>query len=168
MIEDRHLIQHTGIAILQVPGGVEWNEGQKAYLVVAIAAQSDEHIALLRRLTRLMQQPEALDTLFHAENPLVLLAALGDAAEPSVVPEPAAPAWPADAEVEWTLDYPNGLHARPATRWVETAKRFPCELRVYLGDEFADAKALTGLLALGITSGSTLRLAARESTRNGR
>jgi mannitol/fructose-specific phosphotransferase system IIA component len=64
MIEDRHLIQHTGIAILQVPNGVEWNEGQKAYLVVAIAAQSDEHIALLRRLTRLMQQPEALDTLF--------------------------------------------------------------------------------------------------------
>jgi len=161
MIEDRHLIHHTGIAILQVPNGVEWNEGQKAYLVVAIAAQSDEHIALLRRLTRLMQQPDALDTLFHAENPLVLLAALGDAAEPSIVPEPAAPAWPADAEVEWTLDYPNGLHARPATRWIETAKRFPCELRVYLGDEFADAKALTGLLALGITCGSTLRLAAR-------
>jgi phosphoenolpyruvate-protein phosphotransferase len=161
MIEDRHLIQHTGIAILQVPNGVEWNEGQKAYLVVAIAAQSDEHIALLRRLTRLMQQPEALDTLFHAENPLVLLAALGDAAEPSPVPEPAAPAWPSDAEVECTLDYPNGLHARPATRWVETAKRFPCELRVYRGDEFADARALTGLLALGITNGSTLRLAAR-------
>ncbi len=161
MIEDRHLIHHTGIAILQVPNGVEWNEGQKAYLVVAIAAQSDEHIALLRRLTRLMQQPEALDTLFHAENPLVLLAALGDAAEPSVVPEPAAPAWPADAEVEWTLDYPNGLHARPATRWVETARRFPAELRVYLGDEFADAKTLTSLLALGVTHGSTLRLAAR-------
>ena len=30
-------------AILQLPEGVEWNEGQKAYLVVAIAAQSDEH-----------------------------------------------------------------------------------------------------------------------------
>ena len=162
MIEDRHLIHHTGIAILQVPAGVEWNEGQKAYLVVAIAAQSDEHIALLRRLTRLMQQPEALDTLFHAENPLVLIAALGDAAEPtSVVEVPQEPAWPADAEVEWTVDYPNGLHARPATRWVETAKRFPCELRIYKGDEFADAKTLTGLLALGITCGATLRLAVR-------
>ncbi|MFZ1861479.1 MAG: PTS sugar transporter subunit IIA, partial [Candidatus Competibacter sp.] len=51
MIDDRHLIQHTGIAILQLPEGVDWNEGQKAYLVVAIAAQSDEHISLLRRLT---------------------------------------------------------------------------------------------------------------------
>ncbi len=161
MIEDRHLIHHTGIAILQVPHGVEWNEGQKAYLVVAIAAQSDEHIALLRRLTRLMQQPEALDTLFHAENPLVLIAALSDAAEPTPVAASAKSNWLADAEMKWTVDYPNGLHARPATRWVETAKRFPGEMRVYLGNEFADAKALTDLLALGITCGSTLRLATR-------
>jgi phosphoenolpyruvate-protein phosphotransferase len=162
MIEDRHLIRHTGIAILQLRDGIEWNEGQKAHLVVAIAAQSDEHIAVLRRLTRLMQQPEALDILFHAENPLVLIAALGDAAEP--VPVPAAqeaPAWPADAETTWTMDYPNGLHARPATRWVETAKRFPCELRIYKDAEFADAKGLTDLLALGVTCGATLRLAAR-------
>ena len=54
MIEDRHFIRHTGIAILQVRNGVEWNPGQIVHLVVAIAAQSDEHIALLRRLTRLM------------------------------------------------------------------------------------------------------------------
>lgn len=162
MIDDRHLIHHTGIAILQVREGVEWNEGQEAFLIVAIAAQSDEHIAMLRRLTRLMQQPEALDTLFHAENPLVLIAALGDAAEhPPVVEPVAAPPWPADAETTWTVDYPNGLHARPASRWVETAKRFSCELRVYKDDEFADAKTLTDLLALGVTCGTTLRLAAR-------
>ncbi|MBL8247869.1 MAG: phosphoenolpyruvate--protein phosphotransferase [Candidatus Competibacter sp.] len=162
MIEDRHLIRHTGIAILQLRDGIEWNEGQKAHLVVAIAAQSDEHIAVLRRLTRLMQQPEALDILFHAENPLVLIAALGDAAEPVSVPAPPeAPAWPADAETTWTMDYPNGLHARPAARWVETAKRFPCELRIYKDAEFADAKGLTDLLALGVTCGATLRLAAR-------
>ncbi|WP_034435423.1 phosphoenolpyruvate--protein phosphotransferase, partial [Candidatus Contendibacter odensensis] len=98
------------------------------------------------------------------ENPLVLIAALGDAAEPAPALEaPAAPAWPADAEVTWIMDYPNGLHARPATRWVETAKRFPCELRIYKDAEFADAKGLTDLLALGVTCGSTLRFAARGS-----
>ena len=102
MIEDRHFIRHTGIAILQVRNGVEWNPGQIVHLVVAIAAQSDEHIALLRRLTRLMQQPEALEALVQADNPLVLIAALDDAATPSVAPQPAAPAWPADAEVTWT------------------------------------------------------------------
>ncbi|RUQ41738.1 MAG: phosphoenolpyruvate--protein phosphotransferase [Candidatus Competibacteraceae bacterium] len=161
MIEDRHLIHHTGIAILQLPEGVEWNAGQKAHLVVAIAAQSDEHIGLLRRLTRLMQQPEALDALVHAHNPLVFIAALDDAAAPSVREVPAAPPWAVDAENTWSVDYPNGLHARPAMRWVETAKRFVCELRVYKGNEFADAKALTDLLALGVTYGTTLRFAAR-------
>ena len=50
-IADRHLIERTGIAVLQVPGGVEWNAGQRATLIFAIAAQSDEHLALLRRLT---------------------------------------------------------------------------------------------------------------------
>lgn len=103
-----------------------------------------------------MQQPEALDILIHADNPLVLIAALGDAAEPAPALEaPAAPPWPTDAEVTWIMDYPNGLHARPATRWVETAKRFPCELRIYKDAEFADAKGLTDLLALGVTCGTT-------------
>ncbi len=161
MIDDRHLIHHTGIAILQLPEGVEWNQGQKAHLVVAIAAQSDEHISLLRRLTRLMQQPDAIDALVQADNPLVLIAALGDTPPPATPAPDTAPPWPADAEITWTVDYPNGLHARPATTWVDTAKRFPCELRVYKGAEFADAKVMTDLLALGVTNGSVLRLAAR-------
>ena len=160
MIDDRHLIQQTGIAILQLPEGVEWNQGQKAHLVVAIAAQSDEHISLLRRLTRLMQQPDAIDALVHADNPLVLMTALGDAPAPTEAPQ-AAPPWPADAEATWTIDYPNGLHARPASQWVDTAKRFTNEIRIYKDAEFADAKVLTDLLALGVTNGSTLRLAAR-------
>lgn len=161
MIDDRHLIQQTGIAILQLPEGVEWNQGQKAHLVVAIAAQSDEHISLLRRLTRLMQQPDAIDALVHADNPLVLMTALGDAPAPTEAAPPAAPPWPADAEATWTIDYPNGLHARPASQWVDTAKRFTNEIRIYKDAEFADAKVLTDLLALGVTNGSTLRLAAR-------
>ena len=162
MIEDRHLIHHTGIAILQLPDGVEWKEGQKAHLVVAIAAQSDEHIGLLRRLTRLMQQPETIDALVYTHNPQVLIDALGDGQSQIVAPEPeAAPPWHADAEATWIVDYPMGLHARPATRWVETAKRFPCELRIYKNAEFADAKTLTDLLALGVTNGNNLRFAAR-------
>jgi phosphocarrier protein FPr len=44
---------------------------------------------------------------------------------------------------------------------VETAKRFACELRVFKDNQSADAKALTGLLSLGITRGDGLRLAAR-------
>lgn len=54
MVDDRHLVRESGLAILQVPGGVAWHDGQIAHLVVAIAAQSDTHITILRRLTRLI------------------------------------------------------------------------------------------------------------------
>ena len=77
MIEDRHLIRSTAIAVLQVPGGIEWNPGQTVHLVFAIAAQSDEHLALLRRLTRLLQDEAALAGLLDA-----VLEARGDQGPP--------------------------------------------------------------------------------------
>src|SRR2546426_6194031 len=52
--KDRDLIKQTGIAMVQVPGGVAWNAGETAQLVVGIAAKSDEHIEVLRRLTRVL------------------------------------------------------------------------------------------------------------------
>ena len=53
MIEDKHLVQRTGLAVLQVPAGVRWGDDAKqARLVVAIAAASDEHIAVLRQIGR--------------------------------------------------------------------------------------------------------------------
>ena len=55
MVDDRHLVRESGLAVLQIPGGIEWHDGQTAHLVVAIAAQSDTHITVLRRLTRLSQ-----------------------------------------------------------------------------------------------------------------
>jgi phosphocarrier protein FPr len=42
--KDRDLIERTGIAVLQVPGGVAWQPGETAHIVVGIAARSDEHI----------------------------------------------------------------------------------------------------------------------------
>jgi phosphocarrier protein FPr len=158
MIEDRHHVLHTGIAVIQVPQGVTWQDGKEARLIVAIAAQSDEHIAILRRLTRLMQQEGAIDALADTREPGRIIAALTDT--PFAPQAPAAP-WPADAQIELVLDYPNGLHARPATQWVETARRHACEVRVFRDGEGADAKALTGLLGLGITRGTRIVLGAR-------
>lgn len=76
-------------------------------------------------------------------------------------PPAAAEPWPADARLEIVIDYPNGLHARPATQWVETARRHACEMRVFKNGEAADAKTLTGLLGLGITFDQRIVLAAR-------
>ncbi len=158
MIEDRHHVLGTGIAVVQVPQGVRWKDDNAARLVVAIAAQSDEHIAIRRRLTRLMQQEGAIEALATTTEPGRIISALTDT--PFVPAAQTAP-WPADASLELSLDYPNGLHARPATQWVETAKRHACDIRVIKDDDAADAKALTALLGLGITRGSRIVLAAR-------
>ncbi|WP_370869021.1 phosphoenolpyruvate--protein phosphotransferase [Rhodoferax sp.] len=161
MVEDRHHIHHTGVAVVQFRDGVAWKDGDRAQMVVAIAAKSEEHIVLLRRLTRLMQRPQSIDSLVQTDDPQLIVSTLADEPVPVTSPTTEVLAWPSDAQSDWTLDYPNGLHARPATRWVETAKRFACDLRVYKALEFADAKALTGLLALGATRGDSLRVAAR-------
>jgi len=56
--KDRDLIKQTGISVVQVPTGVTWNPGETARLIVGIAAKSDEHIEVLRRLTRVLGHTE--------------------------------------------------------------------------------------------------------------
>ena len=158
MVDDRNLVRRNGIAILQVPDGVVWNEGQTARLVVAIAAQSDAHIAILRRLTRLMQDEPRLDALFTTRDPADLVAALSE--------ESATPA-ASDAEegdlaetFDWVVDYPTGLHARPATAWVETARAAAGRVRIRHGGEVADGKMMVALLQLGLRPGDRITVSA--------
>ena len=64
MVQDKHLVVRTGLAVLQVPAGVEWGDDtRRARLVVAIAAASDQHITVLRRLTRLMRDEALMERL---------------------------------------------------------------------------------------------------------
>ncbi|WP_028535772.1 phosphoenolpyruvate--protein phosphotransferase [Paludibacterium yongneupense] len=160
MIEDRHMIRETGIAVLQVPQGLEWNPGQVVNLIVGIAAKSDEHIMLLRRLTRLMQKPDVLDRLFSTGDANELLQALDDSAPAAAAPA-AAPAQDFEKVIGWTMDYPNGLHARPAARWVEAARGFDAEIQIRHNDETANAKKLVALLQLGIQHGDRLHISAK-------
>ncbi|WP_186144303.1 phosphoenolpyruvate--protein phosphotransferase [Burkholderia gladioli] len=163
--EDRHLIRRTGVAVLQLPDGVEWRDGERARLVVAIAAQSDQHIVLLQRLTRLIGDPARLAQLLATRDPLAIVNVLdGDAgAAPAAGSAAIVHATPADyaERVELVLDYPHGLHARPASAWVASAKRFQAALRVRHGDSAADPKNLVSLLQLGATANAELVLSAQ-------
>lgn len=163
--EDRHLIRRTGVAVLQLPEGVEWRDGERARLVVAIAAQSDQHIVLLQRLTRLIGDPARLAQLLATRDPLAIVKVLdGDAgAAPAAGSAAIVHATPADyaERVELVLDYPHGLHARPASAWVASAKRFQAALRVRHGNSAADPKNLVSLLQLGATANAELVLSAQ-------
>ncbi|WP_341536012.1 fused PTS fructose transporter subunit IIA/HPr protein [Actinobacillus equuli] len=67
-LDTRHLVQNTGVQIYQFPQGVEWGEGNKAYVVIGIAAKSDEHLALLRQLTGVLSDEEAAATLAKTQD----------------------------------------------------------------------------------------------------
>ncbi|OWJ98948.1 phosphoenolpyruvate--protein phosphotransferase [Paracoccus yeei] len=157
MVEDRDLILRDGIAVLQVRDGVEWNAGQRATLIVAIAARSDAHIGILRRLTRLLQDDARIADLTSTDDAGLVVAALSGA-------EATAPAAEPQGDFaqgfEWTCDYPSGLHARPATEWAETARRFAARIRVRNGDEAADARNMISLLQLGLKPGDTVTVSA--------
>ncbi|EIZ80890.1 phosphoenolpyruvate-protein phosphotransferase [Novosphingobium sp. Rr 2-17] len=155
--EDKGLVRKDGIVILQLRDGVEWNPGQRAHLVVGIAASSDSHIAILRRLTRLIQDEARLETLFATDDAALISAALQHDAPRPVA---SAPAQDLAETTDWTLDYPTGLHARPATAWSEAAKAGRVQLRVRHGDESADPRSLVALLQLGLKAGDTVTISA--------
>ncbi len=153
MGEDRHLVRRDGIAVLQLPEGVEWNPGQVTRLVVGIAAQSDTHITLLRRLTRLIQDDATLQQLFTTDDASQIVAALGSDVATTATGAPAADL---EQRFDWVIAYPNGLHARPATRWAETARSFGARAQVRAGHQAADAKSLVALLQLGLREGDAI------------
>ncbi|SFM47614.1 phosphoenolpyruvate--protein phosphotransferase [Methylobacterium pseudosasicola] len=156
MVDDRHFVRESGLAVLQVPEGVFWHHGQVAYLVVAIAAQSDTHITVLRRLTRLIQDEARLERLRTTKREADLVAALTEDAATGV----SGPVTDLRQRFDWTVDYPAGLHARPAARWVEVAKACPARIQVRHEAQVADAKSLIGLLQLGLRCGDTVTISA--------
>src|SRR5450830_1674935 len=160
MIEDRHLVQSTGLAVLQVPAGVRWGDDAKqAHLVVAIAAASDEHIAVLRRLTRLMRDTALMQRLVATHDPQDIVRALTTDGEADAPAPSALEDFALGREV--ALSYPNGLHARPAGQWAQTAQRFAARVHVRYDQVVVDAKNVAALLSLGAGRGATLRLSAQ-------
>lgn len=52
--DTRDQVLKTGVAVFQFPAGVNWGDDQTAYIVIGIAAQSNEHLSLLRQLTKVL------------------------------------------------------------------------------------------------------------------
>ncbi len=53
-----------------------------------------------------------------------------------------------------------GLHARPATLFVQEAAHFHAQIQVQCGEKSANAKSILGVLKLGASLGATLHLRA--------
>ena len=159
MKKDAALIRRTGVSVVQIPNGVEWNPGETVRMVIGIAAKSDEHLNILAALTDLLDDAEIVDRLVLTNDLTEIIASLTRQGDGS-------PAKPDEdlsdfKQVEAALRPGAGLHARPATNLVAIASEFAAEIRVAFGGKIANGKAMASLLKLGAEGGAVLRLMAR-------
>lgn len=61
---------------------------------------------------------------------------------------------------EVTVTNSVGLHARPATFFIQKSNEFKSSIWVEKGDRRINAKSLLGILSLGIVKGTTIKITA--------
>ncbi|MFC3286205.1 phosphoenolpyruvate--protein phosphotransferase [Litchfieldella rifensis] len=66
--ESREHVKQTGVRVLQFPAGIEWHDGNRVHVLVTIAAQSDEHLDILRQLTHVLDREGVAEKLAAADS----------------------------------------------------------------------------------------------------
>lgn len=64
---------------------------------------------------------------------------------------------------EVTINNQVGLHARPATFFIQKANEFKCGIWIQKDDRKVNAKSLLGVLSLGIVKGTPINIIADGS-----
>jgi len=73
----QRFVKSTGMAIVQVPGGVDFGGGNVARVLIALAARGDEHIDLLTEIAETCADDARLEALVSASSPGEILSLLG-------------------------------------------------------------------------------------------
>ncbi|MDR2303724.1 MAG: PTS sugar transporter subunit IIA [Treponema sp.] len=73
MAADKIRVHKDGFAVLQIPGGVDWGDGERASIVIAIAAGGDTHLELMRRLVRVLQNDQAMEKIKNTPDAEVIV-----------------------------------------------------------------------------------------------
>lgn len=155
--KDRDFILQTGVSVVQIPDGVEWNDGQIVHILVGIAAKSDEHLEILAALTDVLDDEAVAGRLAKTNDASEIINGLSRRREHASAGSAAL----AGAEsIDLVLPLKAGLHARPATMFSEIAARFSSEIQVTFGEKSASGKSMASLLKLGIPPQGAFRLSA--------
>ncbi|PRP49894.1 PTS mannitol transporter subunit IIA [Bacillus halotolerans] len=74
-IEDaKSEVLHSGISIIQIPGGVEYGEGNTAKVVFGIAGKNNEHLDILSNIAIICSEEENIERLISAKSEEDLIA----------------------------------------------------------------------------------------------
>lgn len=72
-LADLRLVYRTGVSVIQLPEGVDWDPGERAFLVIGLASTGQEHVDVLTNLVDLLQASETISQLVHATDPMVIV-----------------------------------------------------------------------------------------------
>ncbi|EEC5264340.1 fused PTS fructose transporter subunit IIA/HPr protein [Salmonella enterica subsp. enterica] len=127
-------------------------EGEKAALLVTVAMNDEQPIAVLKRLGDLLLNNKADHLLSADAATLLALLTSDDALTDDVL------------SAEFVVRNEHGLHARPGTMLVNTIKQFNSEITVTNLDgtgKPANGRSLMKVVALGVKKGHRLRFTAQ-------
>ncbi|MCR8642791.1 PTS sugar transporter subunit IIA [Paenibacillus sp. N1-5-1-14] len=79
--EAKNTIQSTGISVVQVPGGVDFGDGNIAKLLFGIAAVNDEHLDIIQNLAIIISEEENVEKLVQAKSAADILAIIEEGGE---------------------------------------------------------------------------------------
>jgi phosphocarrier protein FPr len=161
-IDDKEYIKKTGIVFLQFKNGIKWDNENIVYIVVGIAAKNDEHIGILAKLTKIVQNKDIADLLKEADNTNVVIEQLSEVSldkNNEVIIN--TNEFPISFEI--TVKSEHGLHARPATNLINQLKKYEGEAFIEHNGKFANAKNLVSILSLGIEKNHNIKVFVKGS-----
>ncbi|OCH16030.1 bifunctional PTS fructose transporter subunit IIA/HPr protein [Aliivibrio sp. 1S165] len=74
--DTRDLVNNTGVAVHHFPQGVNWGDGNVVYVAIGIAAKSDEHLGILKQLTKVLSADGVEEKLKQAKTEADIIALL--------------------------------------------------------------------------------------------
>jgi PTS system mannitol-specific IIA component len=63
MHESVQYIKQSAISVVQIRAGVDWEDGEKAHIVIGIAALGDDHMVILSNLAEVIEEMDAVMAL---------------------------------------------------------------------------------------------------------
>ena len=157
--EARTAVLRTGLAVAQFPSGVAWGD-ERAFLVVGLAATSEEHIGVLSRLATIIDDDVLCARLAQTTDAMEVhraLVAAGDGASD----HDGGSGDSDEVVLALTITNPAGLHARPAAFVVDRLRALRGDVAIEARGRRANARSITALLGLGAATGDRVRIIAR-------
>ncbi len=72
--DTRELVKQTGVTAMHFPQGLDWGDGNLVYVAIGIAAKSDEHLGILKQLTRVLSADGVEQALQQAKTAQQIIA----------------------------------------------------------------------------------------------